>query len=433
MNLNKPRYLLTGNGSLIQHWLLAVLCWIVAQPVLAQTGTFIDRQQSTDLRVVSYNVLWDTIFADVDSIQAAKFERVVQAIDADIWNLQEIGDPFCGGCIPKDADDVRDLLDTLAPLSSGSWHVHQGNDNVIASKYPLSMTATDTSPSGDRGQAIALVDLPDADFDVDFYFMNNHYKCCGDEGGSEDQQRQQQSDAIVNWLRDARTPGGFVDLPSGTPFAVLGDLNMVGGLQPLQTLLDGNIIDEFTYGTDSPPDWDGSNLTDVHPMHNATDPNFYTWRNDNSRFDPGILDFVIYSDSVVDVANNFVLNTVTMSAADRLATGLQEFDITADLVGEWYDHLPLIVDFRFSDFADSDYDQSGKVDGGDLAIWESGFGTGTTNAQGDGDRDGDVDALDFLKLQRQFTGTLPTVTTIPEPQTAVLLVASLLASLSRRR
>ena len=420
-------------GSLFQRCLLAVLCWMVAQPAIAQTGTFIDRQQATDLRVVSYNVLWDTIFSDVDPIQAAKFERVVQAVDADIWNLQEIGDLFCGGCTPKDGDDVRDLLDNLAPLESGSWHVHQGRGNVIASKYPLSMTATDTTPAGDRGQAIALVDLPDASFDVDFYFMNNHYKCCGEEGGSEDQRRQQQSDAIVNWLRDARTPGGFVDLPSGTPFAVLGDLNMVGGLQPLQTLLDGNIIDEFTYGADSPPDWDGTHVTDVNPMHNGTDPNFYTWRNDNSSFDPGILDFVIYSDSVVDVANNFVLNTVTMSPADRLATGLQEFDITVDLVGDRYDHLPLIVDFRFDNFADSDYNQSGSVDGSDLTIWESGFGSGTSQAQGDGDLDGDVDALDYLKWQREYTGAIPAVAAVPEPQAFVLVVLAGMLLLHTRR
>ena len=71
---------------------LASLCLLtLAGSASAQTGTFIDRDQATDLRVVSYNVLWNTIFPGEDPTQAAKFARVVQAIDADIWNLQEIG------------------------------------------------------------------------------------------------------------------------------------------------------------------------------------------------------------------------------------------------------------------------------------------------------------------------------------------------------
>jgi endonuclease/exonuclease/phosphatase family metal-dependent hydrolase len=409
--------------------LLAVLvAALLPRGAAAQTGTFIDRQLPTDLRVVSYNVLWDTIFPDRDAAQAAKFERVVSSLDADILNLQEIGDPFCG-CTPKTAADVQGLLNTIAPLDGGeTWHVHKGSDAVIASKYPLSMLQTTTIPEGDRSQAIALVDLPDAQFDSDFYFMNNHYKCCGNVGGSEDAQRQKQSDAIVNWLRDARTPGGAVNLPPGTPFAVVGDLNIVGGLQPLNTLIDGNIIDESTYGPDSLPDWDGSSLADLHPLHNATGPDDYTWRNDNSSFDPGRLDYVIYSDSALDVANMFVLNTVAMWPADRAATGLEQFDITVDDDGEVYDHLPLVVDFRLFSFAASDFNFSRSVDAADLAVWDSGYGTGSgaSRSQGDADGDGFVDGGDFLLWQQQFDSgglSLSGSTAIPEPSSSVLLLS----------
>ncbi len=84
----------------------------------AQTGTFIDRAQPTDLRVVSYNVLWNTIFSDEDSTQAAKFERVVKALDADIWNLQEIG--------PNEyLNDVVDLMNSYVPQPGGAtWYGH---------------------------------------------------------------------------------------------------------------------------------------------------------------------------------------------------------------------------------------------------------------------------------------------------------------------
>ena len=397
--------------------------------------TFIDREQATDLRVVSYNILWDTIFPDNNPVQADKFERVLTALEPDVLNLQEIGDRFCGSCTPKTAEDVRVLLNNLAPLvGGGSWHVHQGGDNVIASKYPLSMTETDTDPNGQRLQAIALVDLPDAQFEKDLYVLNNHYKCCGGVGSSEDDDRQQQSDAIVNWLRDARTPGGSVDLPPDTPVAVVGDLNLVGGLQPLNTLVDGNIIDESTYGPDSPPDWDGSSLTDARPLHNGTGPADYTWRDDGSPFSPGRLDYIIYSDSEINVGNQFVLNTVEMSAAELAATGLQSFDVTVDSFGTDFDHLPVVVDFREFYFADSDFNFSRSVDDEDLAIWEAGFSSGgTSHAEGDADGDGDVDGFDFLRWQQEHTGPLSSLAAVPEPTTMALLLISGLCAVCFRR
>ncbi|MCH8839068.1 MAG: endonuclease/exonuclease/phosphatase family protein [Planctomycetes bacterium] len=395
-------------------------------PEPGQTDTFIDRQQATDLRVVSYNVLSDTIFPDNNPAQAAKFVRVVNALDPDILNLQEIN---------RSAIDVVNLMNSIAPLSSGSWQAHQGRDNVIVSKFPLSMTETDTSPAGQREQAIALVDLPDEQFGADFYFMNNHYKCCGSVGSPEDNQRQQQSDAIVNWIRDARTPGGVVDLPPGTPIAVVGDLNIVGGPQPLNTLVDGNIIDESTYGSDSPPDWDGSFFTDAHPLHNGSGPDDYTWRNDNSSFDPGRLDYIIYSDSALDVGNQFVLNTVDMSAAELAATGLLQFDITVDLAGVVYDHLPVVVDFRVFDFADSDFNFDRLVDNVDLDIWETGYGTAGGAAHGEGDANGDavVDGRDMLLWQLEHTGAGPLLAAIPEPSSLALLLLGWLLPMRRSR
>ena len=402
--------------------------------VQAQTDTFVDRSLATDLRVVSYNIKWDSIFSDNDPAQAAKFARVLAATDPDLLNLQEIGDPFCASCTPKSGEDVRVLLNTLAPLGGAGWQVHQGGDNVIASKYPLSMRRTDTNPGGNRSQAIALVDLPDAQFASDFYLLNNHYKCCGNEGGFEDQLRQQESDSIVSWLKDARAPGEVVDLPPGTPFAVVGDLNLVGGSQPLDTLVDGNIQNEFAYGTDSAPDWDGSPLKNAQPLHNGTGPADYTWRNDNSRFAPGVLDFVIYSDSALDVGNQFVLNTVAMSSAERAATGLQANDITVDSQGRNYDHLPVVVDFRIYDFAESDFNFSRTVDGTDLAAWQIGYGqTGAHRSDGDSDTNGTVDGLDLLAIQREYSEISSEVSAIPEPGAVVLAMTAVIAGFLKKR
>ena len=388
---------------------------------MANTGTFVDRHLASDLRVVTYNPLFDTIFPEFNSTQSAKFERIVTALDPDILHLQEI---------TVSTSFTLQLMNSIAPLDNDQgWYAHQGRNNVTLSKYPLSMTRTNTSPSGGRDQAISLVDLPDDQFGADFYFMNNHYVCCG--GVFNDPIRQLHSDSIVHWLRDARTPGGFVDLPPGTPFAVVGDLNIVGSSQPLDTLVDGNIINESDLITDSPPDWDGSSLTDAQPLHNGNLPEDYTWRDDNLVFDPGRLDYIIYTDSTLDVGNQFVLNTVAMSPQDRVATGLQEFDVTLDNVGATYDHLPVVVDFRVIAVEDEDFNFDREVDGSDLAIWESGFGLANNAArnQGDADGDSDVDGRDFLSWQRQSTSQFSSLNNIPEPSSIAGLMAFVGAAL----
>jgi len=313
------------------------------------TGTFIDRASHDDLRLVSYNILWNSIFPEVSVAGAVKFARVVQALNPDVLALQEIG------LHPEDRGkpnarrwtdrDVVALMNSLLPPPEGAtWHACQGGDNVIVSKYPLKLVATDTNPPGERQQAIALVDLPNERFAFDLYVLNNHYKCCGNE--ANDPQRQQQSDAIVGWLRDARTPGGQIDLPPGTAIAIVGDLNIVGTFKPVETLLTGDISDENRYGPDFPPDWDGTGLVDARPLHNIDGPDQWTWRDDNDRWPPGRLDFIIYSDSVLSVAKQFVLNTTTMRPEELKAAGLERFDVTIDDVGRQYDHLPLVIDFR---------------------------------------------------------------------------------------
>jgi endonuclease/exonuclease/phosphatase family metal-dependent hydrolase len=399
---------------------------LLAGSAAAQTGTFIDRHSPTDLRMMTYNILWDSIFPDKDASKAAKFSRVINALDPDILNLQEIGDPFTSGWIPKNGPDVRDLLNDIKPLAGGaSWNVYKGGggDSVIASKYPLSMFRSGTTPSGDLLMAMALVDLPDDAFPSDFYVMNNHYKCCGSTGSQEDLRRQRQSDANVNWLRDARTPGGSVNLPAGSPFAVVGDLNIVGSQSPLNTLITGNIINEGTYGSDSPPDWDGTSLIDSAPVHNGAGSTTYTWRNGST----SRLDYIIYSDSALDVGNKFVLNTVSMTSTQRADAGLQRFDTAQGSSSTNFDHLPVVVDFRIFGFAESDFNFSRTVDSTDLAIWQTNYGlaSGATRSDGDANGDGRVDGRDFLVWQRQFDGLAPSIATVPEPNSFAVLFLTL--------
>lgn len=78
------------------------------------------------------------------------------------------------------------------------------------------------------------------------------------------------------------------------------------------------------------------------------------------------------------------------------------------------------------DFADSDFDEDGNVDGVDLAAWESGFGlTGSaTKSQGDATGEGNVAGDDFLIWQRENGSSLnltQSAANVPEPAALALI------------
>lgn len=361
---------------MIRRFLMLLIALIApAMRVNAQTGTFVDKDAPSDIRLLNFNVNWDSIFPDNDPQNHPfreyntrdAFIRIVTAVHPDIVCLQEINDA-------RDPQQIAMLLDQIVPLAGGAtWKAHNGSDNVIASRYNLSMLRTDTSPTTNRSQAMALVDLPDAFYARDLYLMNAHFKASG--GSSNIARRQQHADAIVNWIRDIRMPGGLINLPTNTPLMVLGDLNVydTDPAHHLVTLISGDIVDESTYGADIAPDWDATTLADAMPLHNAIGPASYTWRDDTGGFNPGALDRVLYTDSAMSIGRHFVLNTTTMSTADLAATGLQANDVALDIDTGLFDHFPIVVDLRFEmiPMLDGDVTLDGFVDGADIELFVS--------------------------------------------------------------
>lgn len=359
--------------------------------------TFVDRTTSNDLRLLTYNVFFDHMFPDTSATDADKFARIVNAVAPDIINVQEIFD--------HSAADAVARLNSIAPLGAGnSWHAWQGSDNIIISKYPLSMTREAPVPAGNRDLAMALVDLPDAEYHRDLYLMNTHYKCCG----GFDQVRQQQSDSLTNWMRDARHLGESIDLPGLTPMLAVGDFNIVESQAPLTNLLNGNVVDQNTYGPDSPPDWDGSSISDAQPLHNVVGPENYTWRNDWSQFDPGILDYVLYSDHVAELTHSFVLNTTDMSPVELSATGLMSNDVVLNPGNGRFDHLPLVTDFRWVSLdVLADLDGDGALDVDDLDALQTAIQAGTDQLRYDYSGEAQLNAVDFETWLFDIYGTIP--------------------------
>ena len=300
------------------------IAYVISGQPQGQPSIGFDRFDPTHVRVASYNVLSDGIF-DPGATEAA-YRRILGVIDADVWIFCEVWN--------HNAQETAARLEQLLPAGPGkTWDaVKLDSGNVIVSRYPI-IGSWEVLP-GSRLTA-ARIDLS-PDQDRDLLAIACHLSCC-----TADQNRQEQADALVAFLRDARTPGGQIDLPQDTPIVAGGDFNLVGLRQQLDTILTGNIIDEGTFGPDSPPDWDGSDF-DL-PATTHTDLRVgYTWRRDTSSFYPGLLDFLFVTGSVVDLGNHYILDTRTMTSASLAASGLQVGDTESAS-----DHDPRVLDLVY--------------------------------------------------------------------------------------
>jgi len=313
---------------------------VTVSPAFEPTRGDFRKASDSHVRVLSYNV--NANFTTGTSLDSA-LGRIVLTVDPDVIAFQEIPTLLA-------EDAIRQWLEARIP--SDEWSVLLGEAsgpirNVLATRFAFDpgTTITDTTPpSNTRGVTAALIDLPaTVSQTVDLYVMAVHFKSFATL--EDHAKRQQHADAIIHWMRDARTTGEHIDLAPGTPILVVGDMNVDHWDQgdalpchPTRTLLYGDIFDESTYGADSPPDWDGGDSADAAPY----DPNtgdIHTHRAQSN--DPGSrYDRFIYTDSVLRVANRFILNTAAMSPAALAAAGLLPDDTTTAS-----DHLPIVADF----------------------------------------------------------------------------------------
>jgi len=285
----------------------------------------ITKNDTSLLRIMNWNVYSDG-FTDPNREQY--YNRILQAINPDILAFNEMWN--------STTVQIQNRLNSILPLQNGSWNaVKLDGGNITASRYPILQNWL-VYP-GQRITA-SLIDLPER-FEKNILVINCHYKCCG--GAANDATRQREVDATIKFILDSKTAGGVIDLPENTPFLITGDLNLVGDRQQLITLVTGEIINTQLFGNGAPPDWDDSDLEDI--ISSQTDKRTaYSWRNDQSTFPPGRLDFQIFSNSVVNVEKRFILQTEIMSSARLNQYGLQQFDTK-----NASDHFPKVTDVSF--------------------------------------------------------------------------------------
>jgi len=273
------------------------------------------REDEGHIRVLSYNTLGSGLF---DINRQAHFQRIIQSLKPDIMAFQEQGNASQSISLIRDWMQERYM-----------YGVGLGNNNLIVSRYPVLKQALLIA----SGRTMAVLLQTESVIGANILILNSHLSCCTNNAS-----RQHDADEIIMVLRNWRAGNGPFPIPDNTPIIHLGDFNLVGSSQQLRTLTKGDIVNEETFGSDFYPDWDNSPLTDLFSLHTSIRMG-YTWRDDNNEFSPGKLDYILYTDNVIEIGNHYVLNTLAMSDGE-----LDNYGLLADDTNVASDHLPRIMD-----------------------------------------------------------------------------------------
>ena len=149
---------------------------------------------------------------------------------------------------------------------------------------------------------------------------------------------------MAAFVRDAKIPGGTLTIEDNSPIIILGDMNFVGNPQQLRTLVSGDVVNEVQFGPDFSPDWNDEDLKDAKPYVTNLPMTFTQGVGTYAgTYAKGRLDYIIYSSSVLDLQNSFVLYTNALPSDSLIKYSLQINDTeTAS------DHFPVVADFFVS-------------------------------------------------------------------------------------
>ncbi len=325
-------------GPLLASMTAAILGLTAVLAAQASPG-FLGRPSEASIRVVTWNVYDSSIFpqdGEAVDVSAAnrpgQFARVLRALKPDVLCLQQV---------PESAARSAALVDHILPLPDGStWQAHSAVDTVIVSRFRVSARDQgEVTGERQRGHAIAMIETPA----TDLYVICAHFQ--SSDGREDVVQRRQQAAIIASTIRQAKAGRGAISLRARTPFMILGDFNAIPGATLfVDALVTGKAAYPTADGRTEGLDWDQSRLTDAQPRHNGTGSARYTWRNDLERFPPGMLDRILYSDSVLASLNQFVLDTTVMSYRELVSAGLRTIDVMRDPQAGIHDHFPLVID-----------------------------------------------------------------------------------------
>jgi exonuclease III len=278
----------------------------------------IKKKSSDHLRLMSLNVKKDELF-----VNEPPYKRILKSISADIFCFQEIYD--------HTASDVSYKINSYF---GGDWYYEKiGTDIIVVSKYPI------LNYMAIGGNGAFLIEYNGKGLLV----INVHLYCCDNDTG-----RQTEVDEIMSFIKRAKAGSGPFFIKKNTPIIIIGDTNFVGKNRQRKTLIEGDIMNESSFGTDYMPDWDNSFFEDAKPITTGY-PGSFTWESYYSSYPAGRLDYIIYSGSVLKLENTFALSTDLLSRDI-----LEEFQLNNEDSYNSSDHLPVVADFSLKDISATD-------------------------------------------------------------------------------
>lgn len=302
----------TSEGDLIPDEPLA---YKANQSNIFSTSPVDLNQVDGTMRVCTYNVLRDNLF---DNELRIPYSKILSAISADIYCFQEIYDH-------DSQETLSRMFNIFGVLNGSNWyHAKQGSDNIIISRYPITY---ETRIAGNgvfeierNGQKILIINI--------------HLSCC-----EKDSQREREIDDLLTFLRAAKAGQGNFNLADNTPIIIMGDTNFVGNGDQITALTTGDFFSSGSTGPDFEIDWDGNGLSTLDALTTGRNAQ-YTWFSAFSRYAPGRLDYIFYSDSRLKAENAFTLDTKWMTSEELFSNGLER-----NSTQQASDHLPVVCDF----------------------------------------------------------------------------------------
>ncbi len=281
------------------------------------------RPNTTDIRIMSYNVLRDDMF---DYSKKSAYEHIFKAIQPDIIGFEEI----YGHSAKQTKTAVQDFLDN----TSTQWYYEKSSPDIIClSKYPILATK---KLDGNAAFRIKYNQK-------DLVFIIAHLPCC-----DNNTDRNSEIDRIMSFVRDIKEGNSGWELDAMTPIIIVGDMNLVGYSSQQKSFTTGDIHNENQFGDDFAPDWDDTNFEDAKPVTTGS-PSTITWYEEQNKYNPGRLDYIFYSGSVLELENSFSLFTPKLQLDSLDYYGFEHDDTS------WAsDHIPVVADFRLKDFNATD-------------------------------------------------------------------------------
>jgi endonuclease/exonuclease/phosphatase family metal-dependent hydrolase len=311
-----PSGALADETPVFTHKLLA----IDADPIEVKPDEAnpLEKPDAGAIRLVSWNIQRGAIFK-----QPELFGRILRALQPDVIHLQELSEH-------NSAAQLQEFLKaTFSDDQRQPWNVAFGEGGgdlrcAVASRHPLALSpALRIVPMPQRPDhsvrtigAIAEID------NHSILLVSLHLKCCGRAGGPEDEQRLNEVDAIHTAVKSAlaaqQIDGALIS----------GDFNLVGSRDPLEALATNLDVNRSSLAVPQTYQLDG--------LSNAT------WSDPFQPFIPGRLDYILVSDSSIEVMRGFVLDT-----RDLGPTWLERCKLQAEDTATASDHLPVVIDFKF--------------------------------------------------------------------------------------